>query len=1052
VRVDRVGRGRSRIFAVSVVVVGLGVLVVLGVRGGVAGAAGGVRTGVVLSPQPGQFVPAGPLWVRVRAAVGVGLRVGLNGRGIGGEFSGSRQGVRSLQVSASFGLQFGANVLRVRVGRGRTSVVRFRVGSGRPLAGAGLDREVAVGDGVVLNGRSSRPLPGSNGRELRYSWAVIRTPRSSHVERGRSRSTGIATRRNAPSAFRLVRGASARPLLITDAPGFYTVKLTVTGGGRVGTDFVDVRADPPPVAYLSTSAKVNGGYGVKVDGPGVSGAAFYPGDSTKWLQVVVLNRSDLTEISNTNYDCPQATDAFAFTVPQVCIDRVKAALSALPGCTTANPGACRLVIAVSQPTIHGSGRVQAPVGMFQALGPSLGVRPWSWWVSNESVGRGTFSAIGVPGRPQDVVQRVAADQNVAAPAISGSLVRDNEGNYGLVGTPRTFSTQAPGSDASQNVVEIAGGRFVATAGSRGGFQVVIVDPETLQGKSYWFETGTQAVGPDLLRTLDNMRQVIKRANDDGQAPFSKPPLVIVTSRGVPRIAQIDGLRPTDQTVANLAAEIERAGGTRSAFLSVMDPGVRHTDALASYTLVGRADSPFGSGEESTGAGTTTPPGLNSSPITGTMARSGPYDGLALQTPVLAGAGSGGDGPNGATQLTQLAVAAPSAWPETGKPGPTAAIKWLGQQVLGTNDPRAQYWTLPYSAANWDKISAEIAKQSYTSTPDFTAAELKGAQTELEQEIDWLITTHEYAADLAAPFQQSAFTSWADLQGIAATIAGDVQVSPEQKIAAQSLAVFDFARMALKEVPLVGKVFAFSNEVYDFAAQIAKIQGAPAESKFNTSVADAGKQLAERLTTAQGFITGQLPNSIVSDYARLKTVGTCASVVQADFQKCPTDHAAWQYTQNDQLEAAKTVRAGAATAAYGALLPAKYNLYQLLTHWRTTANTGYGGLEGIVCHAPFKDELPNGQFAKPIFRTTGPNHKLDLYQIYALGYTTGTGVITDPYVMNLPKANVTDGIFGTGAGQLGANPETFFDRFFQPDPGLHYPERDTFTAWSPLCGD
>ena len=127
------------------------------------------------------------------------------------------------------------------------------------------------------------------------------------------------------------------------------------------------------------------------------------------------------------------------------------------------------------------------------------MRPWSWW-SNQNVRRGTFSAIGVPGRPQEEVQHVAADQNQAGTgSISGSLVRDNEGEYGFVPPPRPLSTEAAGSDALRNVVEIAGRRFVQAlpAGGRGGFQVVVADPDTLQGKSYWFETSACPAGRDV---------------------------------------------------------------------------------------------------------------------------------------------------------------------------------------------------------------------------------------------------------------------------------------------------------------------------------------------------------------------------------------------------------------------------------------------------------------------------------------------------------------------------------------------------------------------------
>ncbi len=174
-------------------------------------------------------------------------------------------------------------------------------------------------------------------------------------------------------------------------------------------------------------------------------------------------------------------------------------------------------------------------------------------------------------------------------------------------------------------------------------------------------------------------------------------------------------------------------------------------------------------------------------------------------------------------------------------------------------------------------------------------------------------------------------------------------------------------------------------------------------------------------------------------------------MREDFKDCP-GHAAWQYTQDDQREAAKIVRDGAKIAAYGALLPAKYRLYRLPQHWRTSANIGYGGTQLFTCYRPFADEPATGQFAKPIERSTNGNRKDDLYQLYALGFTTGSGTVTDPYLMSVPKASVTDPLFGTGDGQLAADPETFFARFLQSERLFGYPEKDINPAWDTACGD
>jgi hypothetical protein len=106
--------------------------------------------GVVVSPLPGQRFRTGTVWIRVRAGNFQGdLQVWLNGHSIGPYFGFSYQGIRSLQVSSSFGLRYGLNDLHViaapEVGRSRSVRERFWVSRSAPMAAAGPDVSVAVG-------------------------------------------------------------------------------------------------------------------------------------------------------------------------------------------------------------------------------------------------------------------------------------------------------------------------------------------------------------------------------------------------------------------------------------------------------------------------------------------------------------------------------------------------------------------------------------------------------------------------------------------------------------------------------------------------------------------------------------------------------------------------------------------------------------------------------------------------------------------------------------------------------------------------------------------
>jgi hypothetical protein len=252
-------------------------------------------------------------------------------------------------------------------------------------------------------------------------------------------------------------------------------------------------------------------------------------------------------------------------------------------------------------------------------------------------------------------------------------------------------------------------------------------------------------------------------------------------------------------------------------------------------------------------------------------------------------------------------------------------------------------------------------------------------------------------------------------------------------------------------------------------QLVEINGAPADRDFQANADELGVQLADRLVAGQDMLTRQTPNTIAADYAKLRAVGSCASNDPKDWSDCPFDHADWQFTQDDQANAAKLLAPGLKTWAYGSLLGAQYTLWRLPPWWRTNVgnNSDFYGNSFPVSSIPFGGLPDSAQYAKPIYRNipsyshTLTNHgnfapwtsSGETWQIYALGYLSGSGVITDRWVMHYPKpAAVTDPIFKPlDQGGLGADPESFFDRYFRPRPLEHYPERDTPTGWC-VAGD
>src|SRR3954453_21551660 len=275
-------RGRrtdSRAMAGALIAMVLGLLAVFGGTG--AGAAG--HKGPILSPRPGALLSAQPVPIRVKTGRHpTAFRARLNGQSIGRYFSNpSRAGVRKLRASASFGLRHGRNRLRVRVRRGRHvnhQKLGFRIRRNRPLAAAGFDRVVGVGDTVVVGARSRSHL-GWGGRRrsnLHQHWTVVKFPKGS--------APGVG----------LIGSHWQKPSLKPKVAGHYRIRLTVTArDGKRGSDLVSVDADPVPAVRVDTMTEASGGKpGIKV-GDQTYYADSGTGGEQPWFQVLVLNHKTL---------------------------------------------------------------------------------------------------------------------------------------------------------------------------------------------------------------------------------------------------------------------------------------------------------------------------------------------------------------------------------------------------------------------------------------------------------------------------------------------------------------------------------------------------------------------------------------------------------------------------------------------------------------------------------------------------------------------------------------------------------------------------------------
>ncbi|MEX2253269.1 MAG: hypothetical protein WD649_03880 [Thermoleophilaceae bacterium] len=230
------------------------------------------------------------------------VRVRLNGRLVTGATSRTQPTLWRASLSASYGLRYGVNRLRVLVaepGRGRFAVVRrrFRIRRSKHLAAAGRDRKARPGRHIRLDGRRSRA---ARGGRLRYRWRVVAKPR---------------------------RPRAARPLLVPDRPGRYVVRLTVRRGSRrrTSSDNMTVRGAPSSLLVpFQGLVQSNGGNGVMV------GGTPYPNTSPggKQMQWLTLDRTTLQPVRNGNTyldgsgDGPYGIDALASDLSTASLNQV----------------------------------------------------------------------------------------------------------------------------------------------------------------------------------------------------------------------------------------------------------------------------------------------------------------------------------------------------------------------------------------------------------------------------------------------------------------------------------------------------------------------------------------------------------------------------------------------------------------------------------------------------------------------------------------------------------------------------------------------------------
>lgn len=707
---------------------------------------------VVVSPRPGERIDVHTVRIVVRAGHLRGdVVANLNGVGIGTEFRPGKRGRQVVRASATHGLRFGRNVLRVTAYRGsvvRHATVVFRVGHRHPLTGAGRERRATPGSRVRLRGVVK--LHPSSSATPRLRWRVIDAPRRSRLSRGGASGS-------ASGGAGLRRPRSMRPLLVPDVIGSYRLKLTASTPRGSNSDIVEVsvgEADPLVVLRTAvTGGKADPRPGIRVGGTvyrapwmkltatngwysGVAGGVPF---EALW-QVLLLDRKTLDLISNRTYGiCTDGTE-------YLCRNGEAAPVAANLGKELQGTRDTIAIVRSHPPQGGETGGWAAPNrgGLaFARLGP-MGLpsgKDTAFVAELSNAAPGSFSAVGLPGLPGvDASLAVRGD----GAGMSGYLTPSpaTRLSYGYVAATREpFDTRAePSCDSDRCTFAIAVGPNRVTGSierGKSGFVLAAFDRQSLAP----LETMSRATSSDesyISESDESLRELtyfLERWGADGA-------LIVVSSAHGGQQSQplLFDRGVTKQRWNEFAQAVAATGGSRNRLnRAASDP------QGADYTLLGWGGAgPYAGADLQAGSGR----------LRGALIPNN----RSLYIPVGV---SSTAAPN--ERLAQLTMEETSdAWPLDGEKAAHAALEWIGRQnsKLGPN-PRAQYWSV-VTQSEADALENEVEKTSFAEAPPsagFDKSDFEKARRQLALELRYVGNVRSYMSKLASPAGKQAKEAW-----------------------------------------------------------------------------------------------------------------------------------------------------------------------------------------------------------------------------------------------------------------------------------------------------
>jgi NTP pyrophosphatase (non-canonical NTP hydrolase) len=826
---------------------------------------------VIASPHRGEVVRSNTAVLRVRVAKGAQLRATLNGVKIGGEFGPRRKGSRALRASISEGLRKGRNLLKVTVknaaAQARRMAVRFQVEPPAPLLGAGRNEVAAVGGTIELDGKLASRADGADAH-----WTLVDAPRAGVEDAGKAASL------TSPAGL----GVDFRPRF----PGRYTLRLDDRDGGVESTDFVVIdvliRNKLVPIDTMIAPANEEGKAGIQVGNRHfLLSEAELRSSMYSWrLQVVVLNRKDLSFVSNRQYGD---------------IEALRKDLASI--------GSEDLVIVAMQPSNAQLPDPPYAEGLDQVLG-MIGAASYGKYLPREP---GYLSIVGVKGWPRGTanVNVLPVDSPESARMV-GYLTPDQHGGYGFVSSlrkPFSFGPTdpgkacEPGGDCQEEC-----GFFVQDINSRTG-------GPGAQGEKFF----STCIGEPPIEAMAKMLEDIR--DED---------VVIVHPRGIHFEGESSYFplvgRAGAPAMHRLAAAIAKVGGTRNA----INQAARERGVLASggmvYALVGWKGAPEGAGAE----------------VAANVGSAGPTPALSgVLRPELesrmrpAELTAKAHGPDLSADLLKPPT---TKWPLKGDPAEMDAFSYLGStdNQLG-RDPRAAYWIQSFAPTKWESLATKIKAETYESVPaaeraKFTKVQFEAARKELGDELDWVASVREYLSQLANPFDVNIFKGWREAKVVADKIRAEVEADNAQT----GLYWTQFTSLLLNLAgPLTGNVTSTLGGLLEIGVWYfgGETNGEPTAVEYDVKADEVGTALSEEMEAAVETFS-RMGDVIVTDPAKLKALGEAVDCLPTEASCNPE----LSFTTEQKRQVTADISRSIERYSYEKLLPLGFHTFQLNIPW------------------------------------------------------------------------------------------------------------------------